>query len=600
MRERPPAEQRALQLVSISPPPEGERVGREARRYEADERRDRYALPISLDSHSPVGYRSRPSWSEEDAQALMPLLSLEPPTRFITDEPLEEQALFDEVSLGILSSRQSTNFKGLKSRCFGPAESEEIARLLSGLEGLDGPALTGASHTQIILTRRYQTPFTALLTLAGHKPFLSLLTVPLRILRKRFFGANDIPTIGYLPFLHLGILADQLERAAVVASEGRRKARIHLGAFLGQARGRNKHIIRRLESLCRLSWRERREGWHLALVAQVGAVPEAERIEEPQSFWRRAGATLLSLRSERIQPGINQEPKAPAPYQSRQAMDVPDALTEQAGRAAYNAFCRWTGIEREQAKSLLLLDRVDVLTPNGKSRLRQIRRALAEATDCLVRDLPLWADLPTGRAFSRNAARGRKAFALAGQRIYISGLSRPEVDAAQLDWELALCAAGAAAGRSSLYAELCGCVEIPEGCDLLAGTCIMAGPVNQNDIGKSFYGHPDLLDESMAFRNPTSLLLWTLKAKTVADPIGNEEQLLSARRKGSLVDLRCGPHELVAVMRGRAALPLRAEGSRERAFGEVGNFVLGSEGEEIEGNSGTPWPEEARKQPLWG
>ena len=33
-----------------------------------------------------------------------------------------------------------------------------------------------------------------------------------------------------------------------------------------------------------------------------------------------------------------------------------------AGRAAYNSFCHWTGLDREQAKSLMLLERIDVVS----------------------------------------------------------------------------------------------------------------------------------------------------------------------------------------------------------------------------------------------
>ena len=341
------------------------------------------------------------------------------------------------------------------------------------------------------------------------------------------------------------------------------------------------------------------------MVTQVGAVEPDEQLKLSggSEAWRKIGGALLALRSERIQPGVNHEPKAPPAYHRRQSMNVSDELTFQAGRAAYNAFSRWLNIERDTAKELLLNDRVDVLTPTGKTRLRKIRRALADATDCLVRDLPLWADLPTGRAFSRNANRGRKAFALAGQRIYLMGLSKPEVARHNLDWDLAVCATGAAAARSALYSELMGCVEIPEGCDMLAGVCLMAGPVNQNDIGKTFYGHPDLLDETLSNRDPTALLVWTLKAKTVADPIGNEEQLLNPKRKGALVDLRCGPHQVAALdlddashSKTRRFAPMRARGSelnRERAYADVGNFIIDLDGREIEGNSGERWPHSA-------
>ena len=155
---------------------------------------------------------------------------------------------------------------------------------------------------------------------------------------------------------------------------------------------------------------------------------------------------------------------------------------------------------RERSKELLLLERIDVLTPHGKQRLRQVRQMLGEVTDEVMDHLPLWADLATGKALSRNAARGKKAFALAGQRIYIGGLDRAELAREGIDWELGLRAFGASAARSALVAELMGCVDLPETCDLLAGMCLMAGPVNQNDIGKSFYGQPDLLAE--AFPRP--------------------------------------------------------------------------------------------------
>ena len=274
-----------------------------------------------------------------------------------------------------------------------------------------------------------------------------------------------------------------------------------------------------------------------------------------------------------------------------------------AGRAAYNAFVHWTGCERERAKELLLIDRIDVLSPGGKERLRMVRKQLEDATERVVKGLPLWADLPTGKAFSRNAARGRKAFALAGQRIYITGLSASELAAEEIDWDLAVRATGAAAARSALVAEISGSTNIPEGCDLLAGICLMAGPVNQNDIAKQFYGGVDLLAPRHADRDPTSLLVWTLKAKTVADPIGNEEQLLNPARKGALVNLRCGPHEVVAQRddSGIWAVLRQREGrvNEERAFSDAGNLVVDASGEGIPGNAGTPWPRAWSGEVLW-
>jgi hypothetical protein len=128
----------------------------------------------------------------------------------------------------------------------------------------------------------------------------------------------------------------------------------------------------------------------------------------------------------------------------------------------------------------------------------------------------------------------------------------------------------------------------------------MAGPVNQNDIGKTYYGMPDLLAENFGDRDPTSLLVWTLKAKTVADPVGNEEQLLNAKRKGALVDLRPGPHEAVQVEIGGKRRPMRQSGetvNRERAYGDQGNFIVGPDGRAIEGNAGAPWA--GSDQPVW-
>jgi hypothetical protein len=433
-----------------------------------------------------------------------------------------------------------------------------------------------------------------LLTLVGHRPFSSVFTVAGRLYEKWVHFGDDIPTIGYLPHLHTGILADAMERAAVIASAGDRRAQGLIAPFCGAAKAENKGPIRALEKLCKITRAERLKGWSLCVAVQVGSALPADRVPLQRETARRLGANLLAFRSERIQPGVNQEQKAPAQYQVRQDMDVSEELTVMAGRAGYHAFSHWTGIDRERAKDLLLIDRIDVLTSGGKGRLRAIRGQLSDITDRVVKRMPQWADLPTGRAFSRNAERGRKAFALAGQRIYVGGLSRSEIEAENLDWLAAVRAFGAAAARSAMVAELMGVTELPDDCDLLAGVCLMAGPVNQNDIGKTYYGYPDLLDESFANRNPTSLLVWTLKAKTVADPIGNEEQLLNPARKGALVDLRPGPHEVIGLVLGGQHVPMRKRAeavNEERAFGDVGNFVTDGDGTGIAGNEGRPWPD---------
>lgn len=589
-----------VSLVPIPLPPADQICKRDAVWPREGEKPNRYHLPRSLDSGSPVAYRTRVRLSQSEADHAAQLLSLAPPTAFVEGEPVRERELFEESSLGVLSSRQSTNFRGFRQVTVGPKASAEVATLLDRLSHREGPSLTGASHTHLVLGRPYRTPFTLLLTFIGHKPVSSLLTVPLRAWRKKTQHADDIPTIGYLPHLHTGILAESMERAAVVASGGRRQANVFMAPFAGAHRASNTAAIRALEDLAGLTAAERRDGWGVQLVAQVGAVPQP--IAAPPELWRKLGANLLAFRSERIQPGVNAEDKAPAPYQARQDMDVPDDLAQMAGRAAYNALSRWTGVDRDVAKGLLLLERVDVLTPGGKGRLRQIRGELSEITDFVVRDLPTWADLPTGKALSRNAARGRKAFALAGQRIYIGGLDKAAVTDAGLCWEAAVRAAGAAAARSALTVELAGCIDLPDQADLLAGVCLMAGPVNQNDIGKEFYGKADLLAGAHPSADPTSLLVWTLKAKTVADPVGNEEQLLNPARKGALVDLRAAPHEVCMVANGRSLQPLRSRDgrtNRERAFADQNNFVTGPEGKPIEGNPGEAWPAAWADEALW-
>lgn len=594
--------QKPISLVRIPPPPPPHRVRRDARFAADGEKRGRYHLPAELVSASPVGFRTRiPLTTDEAAEAAL-LLSLEPPPAFTGGGAPTEGELFEEASLGLLTARQSTNYRGHRQVTLGPEDSATLAGLLRKLDGLDGAVLDGAAYTHVGLSRPYRTPFTFLLTFIGHAPVASLVTVPLRAWRKKFHHADDIPTIGYLQHLHVGVWADAIERAAVIASGARRAANVLMRPFSGaEAQAKNAAVLREIEALVGLSAQDRAAGWRVALVAQVGEVAEPVRIR-PDTC-RKLGANLLAFRSERIQPGVNAEDKAPPQYRARQPMDVPDALTEMAGRAAYNAFCRWTRVDRERAKELLLLERIDVLTPTGKERLRAVRTELEEITDRIVSDLPLWADLPTGKALSRNAARGKKAFALTGQRIYVGGLSRREIEAAGVDFHHAVRAFGAAAARSALVAEIAGCIDLPADCDLLGGICLMAGPVNQNDIGKAFQGRQDLLAGAFPGRDPTSLLVWTLKAKTVADPIGNEEQLLNAAQKGALVDLRPGPHEVCAVRVGGRVEPLREQEGRvnaERAFGDLGNFVTDPDGVEIPGNRGEPWPAALRERPVWG
>jgi hypothetical protein len=538
--------------------------------------------------------------TEAESQEALALLSMSRPEGFGPTGPVDEQSLFEESALGILSSRQSTNFRGFRQVTFGPEDAEDIHQCLRELQGLEAAPLAGANNVHLVIGRPYRNPFTMLLTLVGHRTLTSPLTVAGRLIKKKLKFVDDIPTIGYLPHLHVGILADSMERAAVIASEGARRAQALMAPFCGRHRTQNKAIIKRLEKRCALTLKERLAGWSLCLVAQVGTAKAEDAIALRPATARKLGANLLAFRSERVQPGVNQEDSAPPAYQARQDMDVTPELTVMAGRAAYNAFSYWTGVDRERVKDILLLDRIDVLTQGGKARLRSIRGSNNAITDRLIKEMPLWADAPVGRAFSRNAERGRKAFALVGQRIYIAGLARSEIETESLDWLAAVRAVGSAASRSALYCELMGVTTLPDDCDLLAGICLMAGPVNQNDIGKAFYGMPDLLAHEHGHREPTSLLVWTLKAKTVADPIGNEEQLLNAKRKGALVDLRPGPHDVIKIASAGRLQSMRSKGalvSQERAYGDVDNFVTDDTHQEIPGNRGQVWPKQGK--PVW-
>lgn len=590
-----------IEFVPIAPPPAPQMRARNADFAAPGEKRTRYSLPESLDSASPVGFRTRVNLRQEEAQQLLRICSLPRPERFVPGPQLLEKQLFEESALGSLIARQSTNFRGFRDVVLGDDDAEQVAHLMQRIGHSDVPVLDHASHVHVVLSRPYRTPFTMLLTFIGHQSARSLWTVPARAARKRWRHADDIPSVGYLQQLHLGTLADAMERASVIASRAKARCQVHMAPCVASTQSA-KNALRELEALVGLSASDKREGWHIGIIGQVGYVEETEQTELSEETATRLGAALLSLRSERIQPGVNQETKAPAAYQERQDMDASEALTFQCGRALYNAFAHFTGMDREQAKECVMLERVDVLTPNGKERLRAIRQELEDVSDRVVRGIPLWADLPLGRALSRNAARGKKAFALAGQRIYISGLSRTEMESRGLTFDHAIRAFGAAASRAALVAEISGTTDIPEGCDMLGGVCLMAGPVNQNDIGKAFFGNRDLLADAFPSRAPTSLLVWTLKAKTVADPIGNEEQLMNPARKGALVDLRPGPHEVVFVRKRGRLLPLRKRDGRvnqERAFACVNNFVTSPGGREIPGNRGSPWPQAWANEPVF-
>lgn len=601
--------QKPLELSFITPPSDDRRARRQLAFAPKGGKKTRYHLPNENRSGSPVGYRTRISMTVEEAHEWLKLLSLSRPNTFCQpDQPVTEQELFEEASLGILSSRQSTNYRGFKQVTLGPEDSKRLLPLLEQMQGLQATPLEEVEYTHIVFSKPYRTAFTLLLTFVGHKPVLSLFTVLERAFRKKIAHVDDIPTIAHLQQMHIGILADQLERACVIASGGKRQALVFSNPFVADYAHENRSLIKEIHEIAGLTKRDLSGGWKMALVAQVGTIPKEDRLGIPHTTLRKIGAASLALRSERILPGVNADATAPPEYQVDQQMDLPNTMTAMSGRAAYNGFVHWAHIERESAKHLLLLERVDSLSDAGQTRLEEITSMLGDVTDRVVATIPKWADLLTGRKLSKSAALGRKAFALAGQRIYIGGLDSKEIEQTEIDWDQSLRAIGAASARATLYAEICGTVNIPEGCDMLAGVCLMAGPVNQNHIGQEFFDQKDLLADAFPHQHTSSLLMWTLKAKTVADPIGNEEQLINANRKGALVDLRAAPHQVIHLRIGGRNYPMRlqqAPGDKvpktngERAFWEVGNFVVSDQGEEIPGNKGTPWPIELSTVNPW-
>ena len=78
-----PSIQKPVQIVTISPPPPEQRVQRQARFASPDDKKTRYSLPWSLQSHSPVGYRERLPMTRAQAEQAAALLSLERPTAFV-------------------------------------------------------------------------------------------------------------------------------------------------------------------------------------------------------------------------------------------------------------------------------------------------------------------------------------------------------------------------------------------------------------------------------------------------------------------------------------------------------------------------------------
>ena len=92
-------------------------------------------------------------------------------------------------------------------------------------------------------------------------------------------------------------LAESLERGAVLASSGRRRANVFIGPF---HRKEHPGPLAELERLCGLDARDRARGWTVALVAQVGTAADGEGLDIPPATCRKLAANLLAFRSERI------------------------------------------------------------------------------------------------------------------------------------------------------------------------------------------------------------------------------------------------------------------------------------------------------------
>src|SRR5262245_25912405 len=133
MHESADTQPKPLELVTVEPPPPEQRLRRDARFALPGEKRSRYSLPTALESGSPVGYRTRVRMSEAEGRAALQLLSLRAPTGFAASAPVPEGELFEESALGILGSRQSTNYRGHRQLSFGPDDSKTIAGILRGL-----------------------------------------------------------------------------------------------------------------------------------------------------------------------------------------------------------------------------------------------------------------------------------------------------------------------------------------------------------------------------------------------------------------------------------------------------------------------------------
>src|SRR5690554_1181556 len=140
-------QQKPVEAVAIAPPKTLRRRLAEFAKH--GERKTRYSLPEELHTASPVGYRKRVALSRDEAQQALQLLALERPSGFGPVAALEEGELFEECALGVMSARQSTNYRGHQQVTFGPDDSRRLSHLLRSLGHLDAPVLDNASYTHV-------------------------------------------------------------------------------------------------------------------------------------------------------------------------------------------------------------------------------------------------------------------------------------------------------------------------------------------------------------------------------------------------------------------------------------------------------------------
>ena len=188
---------------------------------------------------------------------------------------------------------------------------------------------------------------------------------------KKYRFVDDIPTIGYLQWLHLGILAESMERAAVIASSGQRRANVLMAPFCDDnAQSQNAQVIKDIEARIGLTSSDKAKGWQIRMITQVGCVKGT--LDISQELYQRSVQTCLRFAQSAFSQGSTKRTR-PLLNITKGRTWMSASLSLRMPAAPHTTrFHRWTGIERKRCKALLLNERVDVLTDGGKERLREI------------------------------------------------------------------------------------------------------------------------------------------------------------------------------------------------------------------------------------